>query len=488
MKALSALPLLLSLGVAGAHARDTGTNLSNRIVGAHLRAHLAHGVSPPKAVRGALRGALLVLDGEAGEFDGDWGAPRRSDGLGPDGREHPLDRGLRNVVDASAGALPTHDPHFLVVLTAFGVDRPAPLYVPLANDVTGIGWQRQMPRETFSVPGRALEGVVVMGPVSAFEAGRAALGRALFRQELAHRWGAFVYARGPDGAITTLHLGRGCAHWSALTDVGGASLGGNSWEPNGTEAWRPRPDPPEGFGDLDRYLMGLLPPEAVPPARVILGPGWPCAEPDRAGTPNPAWADSTLLGGPGDAVSGVPWRLAAEDIIAVEGARVPDHAHARRRHEAIFVLVTRPGDPVDDGLIARADALRQSWEADFERATATPGWPGLDLVTDPGDDRGAPDDTEPRDGGVPSDANAETTDRGTPGDRADPDAPRAPPDAGEADAAPRRSAPRSDAEGGCGARPGRAPPASGWALAGLVLLSRRWRRARRSGRGSAGAC
>lgn len=419
---------------------------------------------------GEIHGALLVLRGDAGEFDGDWAAPRRSDGLGPDGREHPFDRGLRNVVDGFAAAHPDRDPHFLTVLTTFGADRPAPLYLPLANDVTGIGWQHIVPGETFALPGRALEGVVFMGPLGAFEGARAPRGTSLFLQELGHRWGVFAHATDADGELTTLHLGRDCAHWSAFADSGDTALGGNTWRTSADGRWRPSGDVPRGYHDLDRYLMGVLPAEAAAPMTVLRGPGWPCDEVERRGARNPAWADPVGLGGPTAAVEATPWTLRAQDLVAAEGPRRPDHTRARRTHRMAFVLVARPDDPVDDAAVARVDALRRRWEAAFEAAAAAPGWPGPDLVTsadaDPSD--GAPADAAPEDA-APHDA--EPAEAAT--------------DAG-IDAGPPAAAPRSTGgDGGCGAAPSGPLGGAGWAA--LLLLSLR-RRGPRCARGSGPAC
>lgn len=414
-----------------------------------------------------------MLRGDAGEFDGDWAAPRRPDGLGPDGREHPFDRGLRNVVDGFAAAHPDRDPHFITVLTTFGADRPAPRYLPLANDVTGIGWQHVVPGETFALPGRALEGVVFMGPLGAFEGARAPLGTSLFLQELGHRWGVFAHAIGPDGQATTLHLGRDCAHWSALADSGDTALGGNAWTATADGRWRPSGGVPRGYHDLDRYLMGVLPAEAAAPMTVLRGPGWPCDEVERGGARNPAWADPVGLGGPTAAVEAMAWTLRAQDLVAAEGPRRPDHAAARRIHRMAFVLVARPDDPVDDAAVARVDALRRRWEATFEAAAAAPGWPGPDLVTsaDAGPSDAAPGHGGPADAARNDDA---ADDAGAPSTDAGVDAP--PPDA---------AALSARGGGGCLAASGSTLGGAWWVA--LLLLSLR-RRGPRCARGSGPAC
>ncbi len=483
MRSAAALALTtLLLGPTTARAQPASSPTLD--IAQRLRAHLVRAPRrPTKAVTGEARGAVVVLRGDAGEFAGDWAAPRRPDGLGPDGREHPFDRGLRNVVDGFAAALPDEDPHFLTVLTTFGADRPAPLYLPLANDVTGIGWQRVWPTETFALPGRALEGVVFMGPLRAFESERAALGTSLFLQEVGHRWGVFAHAIGPDGEATTLHLGRDCAHWSAFADSGDSALGGNTWAATADGRWLPSGAVPRGYHDLDRYLMGVLPAEAAAPMTVLRGPGWPCDEVERAGARNPAWAGPVGLGGPDDAVEATPWTLRAADLVAAEGPRVPDHARARRTHRMAFVLVARPGDDVDDVAIARVDALRRRWEAAFEGAASAPGWPEPDLVTsadagppDAGRVDAGPPDAEPRDAAR------------------DADGPDAGPDSAVADASVTDAAPGDSGAGaalgsaggggGCGAAPARG--AGGAGLLALLLSLRR--RGPRCARGSAPAC
>lgn len=144
-------------------------------------------------------------------------------------------------------------------------------------------------------------------------------------------------------------------HWGRFTQCSGsimmyanspydiANLGDGKFE---TRAVLDKP-----FCDLDLYLMGLLPPEQVKPFFVVL---------------NPDVKESDLkIGQP---FHGTRKDVAIQDIIAVEGPRIPDSQHSQKDFRAAFVLVTRGEMPTDDE-IKFVDTLRQEFEKYWFKAT-----------------------------------------------------------------------------------------------------------------------
>ena len=122
-----------------------------------------------------------------------------------------------------------------------------------------------------------------------------------------------------------------------------------------TEYWR--------FSDLDLYLMGLLPPRQVRPLWLVLDPDIPEGE-LKMSTP----------------FRGARREVTVDDIIAVEGPRIPDCQHAQKDFRAAFVLVTRGEMPTEDEL-AFVDTLRREFEKYWHEVTR--GLSTMDTHLDP---------------------------------------------------------------------------------------------------------
>lgn len=311
-----------------------------------------------RAVQARVAGERVVLSADRGEFDGDWSDPAV------------VQRALFAVVEGLRRGQPTLDPHFVVVLSTFVVDAPIALYLPLANDVRGIGYRHLEPAEVFRfTPGR-LDGVLFMNGVRLAET---PLAEALFLQELGHRWGVYTRLPDPDG---TRLLGRDCAHWSAFVRTPGSAMEGNPWVEDGPGRWFADVPDRVGYGDAERYLMGLLPAAAVAPLTRIVDDGWPCFDARRMGVDNPRAAPPTWRTGEPAAAEGDLERIGWDEVVAHEGPRAPPWTSARRRWSAVFVLATRA---VDDPATALpiVERLRLRWSAAFEAATDT----GADRLT-----------------------------------------------------------------------------------------------------------
>ncbi len=305
-------------------------------------------------------GTLLVVSGP--ELELDWADARSVEGA--------LSQ-ISEAAHAQGGA-----PHFLVVLTEF----PAPIgpfYAPLANDVRGIGYQHNFFSETFATAGD-LQGVVFMGHHRDYAGQGADLGRYTFLHEVAHRWGAYVHFEGPEGDSDAL-LGRDCGHWSFLASTANSALEGNRWRALGGGRFRSETTWDFGYHPLDLYLMGLAPPESVPPIeRIDTGESWPCALAARGVEPNPRWRAPTILEGEVAEVEGRLEAIGVEQILSAEGAREPDHRAARKVWRVRFVLAAL--DPPEEAALVAVEALAEGWVGAFEAAARLPGRVGARLV------------------------------------------------------------------------------------------------------------
>ncbi|MBI3921556.1 MAG: hypothetical protein HY318_09080 [Armatimonadetes bacterium] len=229
--------------------------------------------------------------------------------------------------------------------------------------VHGIGCEPVNRRSTYGSFGRLQRWAAMMN-VQLWRGQKDPSGWALpcIAHECVHQWTARVRfdidpgpAVVPSNLLTDsgLHL-----HWSRFTPCRGSVMG---WPVNAGEEsdvydlgdgeFELHPSPTEGLSDLDLYLMGLLPPEKVAPFFVVMNPD--VKEPDLK---------------IGQRFHGTRKDVTIQDIIAVEGPRIPDWQHSQKDFRAAFVLVTRGEMPADDE-IKFVDNLRQEFEKYWFKAT-----------------------------------------------------------------------------------------------------------------------
>jgi hypothetical protein len=250
------------------------------------------------------------------------------------------------------------DIDFLVLLTTFDFTLPEAgaqgFYLGVKNDVQGINQAIFDNSSLFGSLGR-LQGTIDMGNVTALAA--APYGPKLdqtvttLNHELMHRFGAYVRFKNPNGTLNTALLGRDSAHWSYLLDTQGSIMYGNGWKENGNGTFTSIAKM-DGYSPLDLYLMGMIPKEQVPQILLI---------------DNPA-IDKTQLPLLGATISGTAKTVTIEDIIAAEGARVPDAASSPKRFNVWFVLLTRPGDSATAAVQA-IETVRTAFAGRFAELT-----------------------------------------------------------------------------------------------------------------------
>ncbi|MET0413597.1 MAG: hypothetical protein ABW217_19975 [Polyangiaceae bacterium] len=241
-------------------------------------------------------------------------------------------------------------------------------YVPVANDVSGIGYGHERSDELFDDSAdSALEGIAFLNDWPYWETRPEELGRA-FKHELGHRWGARVRAS-IDGEASSELLGRQLMHWSFFLDSAASPLEGNAWHSSDERSFRSQTElSSAAFSQLDLYLMGVAEAAEVEPSLLLrhvdaegLANARDCrAAPLSAASP-PAHCESLTL-------EAEPSLIAIEDIIAVEGERVPV-AETQRTLDVLVIVLESERQPLslescqalDQALIGNLD--------DFARAT-----------------------------------------------------------------------------------------------------------------------
>ncbi len=232
----------------------------------------------------------------------------------------------------------------------------------IKNQVEGIGLDTFDFTSAVGSDGR-LESFVQMGSLVNYPAdpGRTFLGTNstldLLGQEAGHRWLAFVLFRDAQGNASTRLLGRDFAHWSFHHDTDASVMEGNDFQDNGNGTFT-TVAATDRFSFLDRYLMGLIPPAEVPDFYYL----------DNVQGLPPETAPSI-----GETLVGTRTDVSVDDVVAVEGPRVPASDDAPRVFKMAFVLLGRDGEPVSQESINQVNRVRRQWQGYFRQATGGTG-------------------------------------------------------------------------------------------------------------------
>ena len=104
--------------------------------------------------------------------------------------------------------------------------------------------------------------------------------------------------------------------------------------------------------------MGLLPADEIGPIWYILDPN--SVDPSRNATSGPE---------AGVKAKGIQRFVAIEDIIAVEGNRVPGFATSPKKFRQAFILLTSQGVDVTQAQLDKIERYRAQWESYFAEKT-----------------------------------------------------------------------------------------------------------------------
>jgi hypothetical protein len=171
--------------------------------------------------------------------------------------------------------------------------------------------------------------------------------------EMGHRWAAFVSAQVNGEAIPL-----GPVHWAWGLHAPAAfpyqrpteasAMGGSVWHDNFDGTYTQLDDdyyvPATGFSYLDLYLMGLISSAEV--SDFFLLKNLVPTGKDANGHPT-FKAERT--------------KVTIQDVIAVEGPRVPDVDHSQRKFNTGLVVVVEHGQSPSPELIERANGIRRQW-------------------------------------------------------------------------------------------------------------------------------
>ena len=173
-------------------------------------------------------------------------------------------------------------------------------------------------------------------------------------QEVGHRWLAYVPFRDRTGTRSNALLGRDDAHWSFFFDSDASVMEGNDIEDLGGGQFR-TVDAVKRYSRLDQYIMGLIPPSNVPTFFYVESPTSPKVRGDAPSI--------------GVSFTGTRRDVLIDDVIAINGPRIPASTETSKVHRQAFVYVVTNGRTADAGQLAKLDKIRTQWEAFFVQAT-----------------------------------------------------------------------------------------------------------------------
>ncbi len=233
--------------------------------------------------------------------------------------------------------------------------------ITIANDIQGIGYP------TYEIPSDfgsdELSSIVVMGWLGKYsdDTEKTINGPdttlSLLGHEVGHRWLAFLEFSDHDRERSLELLGRDHAHWSFFFDSDASVMEGNDIEALGGGQFR-TVAAVEGYSALDQYAMGLRDASEVPSFFYVEAPTNASPPARRTGSPEV-----------GVTFNGTRRDVLIQDVIEVEGERVPSAADSPNVQRQAFIYVVRGGRDPNADHVAKLDRIRQQWETFFRAAT-----------------------------------------------------------------------------------------------------------------------
>jgi hypothetical protein len=179
--------------------------------------------------------------------------------------------------------------------------------------------------------------------------------------EMGHRWAAFVQAKvnGEEIVLGPVHWAGGLqtqVKFPYQRPVEASAMGGGVWQENADGTYTQLDDdyyvPATGYSYLDLYLMGLISPAEVPDFFILKN-----LEPAGNDTNGHSVfkADKT--------------KITIQDVMAVEGPRLPDVEHSQKQFNTAIVVMVEHGKTPSPELMQRANDIRQQWMKYWETTT-----------------------------------------------------------------------------------------------------------------------
>ncbi len=171
--------------------------------------------------------------------------------------------------------------------------------------------------------------------------------------EMGHRWSAFVSAKVGDETIVLgpTHWARGLQAPVAFPyqrPTEASAMGGGVWQDNFDGTFTQLDDdyyvPAQGWSYLDLYLMGFISPAEVPDFFILRN----LVPAGHDSYDRPIFkADRT--------------KVTIQDVIAVEGPRMPDVVHSQKDFNTGMVVVVEHGKTPSPELIKATNGIRDRW-------------------------------------------------------------------------------------------------------------------------------
>ena len=241
----------------------------------------------------------------------------------------------------------------LVIWTdATVVDDAFAYEVTVANEMRGIGLSQFDASRDFGSAGR-LRSYAVMDwigkypedPLQTFLGENSTV--SVLGQEVGHRWLAFLEFRNHTGARSEALLGRDQAHWSFFMDSDASVMEGNDIEDLGGGSFRTTAPCSATAGSISTR--------------------WDSCRRARSRRSSTSTIPVNVAGGReadsaprvGVTFNGTRRDVLIEDVIAINGPRIPSSADSARVHRQAFLLVVGQGRSADNAQIAKIDRIRQ---------------------------------------------------------------------------------------------------------------------------------
>ncbi len=288
---------------------------------------------------------------------------------------------------------------FITIFTTFSDENVAAYYMPLKQDVEGLGpcdGMGDIGCVFDSTDGMRLQGIVFMnsadywrmwdrnydGVTHSLDSFDSAMYSTL-GQEVAHRWGSSLRFVDPrSGNVSNKLIGRDGSHWAAWVDTDASVMDGWDWEVDG-DGFTLVNDM-DRYSTLDLYTMGALPVAGAQPFFFIDGARF--TERDEGsygmGLNGDAIPADAVLQMPGVAymqeagmyigATGERVDLTIQDVVNAEGNRCPDVDHTQKAWRQAVVLVTNVGQSSAAAAteVAELETVIATWEAWWSDRTA----------------------------------------------------------------------------------------------------------------------
>ncbi len=288
---------------------------------------------------------------------------------------------------------------FITIFTTFSDQNVAAYYMPLRQDVEGLGpcdGMGDIGCVHDSTQGMRLQGLVFMnssdywrawdynydGVVHNLDSYDSAMYSTL-GQEVAHRWGSSLRFVDPrTGNVSNKLIGRDGSHWAAWVDTDASVMDGWDWEQDGDEFTLV--NDMDRYSTLDLYTMGALPVASAQPFFFIddarfterdegqysLGLNGDAIPADAVlQLPGVAYMQEAgmYLGATGERVD-----LTIQDVVDAEGNRCPDADHTQKVWRQAVVLVTNVGQSATEAAaeVAELETVIATWESWWADRTA----------------------------------------------------------------------------------------------------------------------